>query len=74
MFRRSLFGLALCYNKLPQQVVKLGNVKGFQRALQEAFLKFAEQQAVSGGEWARLFSVDWRRLSRTSLDALFEFA
>ena len=71
--KRSVFGLALCYNKLPQGVVELVSVKSFQHALQKALLNFAEKQAVVGGEWQRLFSVDWRRLSRRGLDELFGF-
>ena len=46
MMERSVFGLVYCYNCLPQSVVDIKTVNGFQRALQKA-LKLAIQSGLS---------------------------
>ena len=43
VIRRSALGLVAVYNLLPPEVVKLKDVKGFQRALQDLVKKRAEQ-------------------------------
>ena len=71
IMKRSLFGLCLCYNKLPQQLVDCKTVSLFQKTLQKGLLKYAERRAVHGNDWERLYSVNWRTLQRTQLDELF---
>ena len=68
LMKRSLFGLARCYNTLPQCIADSGSVKLLQKRLQQALLRRAESGA---SDWQRLFSTTWRSLSRTQLDALF---
>ena len=68
--RRSLFGLAHCYNKLPQKTVEARTVRAFQRNLQAALKNYS---LVQGGDedWQRLPSTGWKDLPRTQLDSLF---
>ena len=68
--KRSCFGLALCYRKLPQDTVNAGNVQLFQRKLQRGLLHYAEQRDGLGLGWERLYNVDWRSLTRLALDEL----
>ena len=68
--KRSCFGLARCYNQLPQDTVNAGNVQLFQRKLQRGLLRHAEQRDGQGVGWERLYSVDWRSLTRVALDDL----
>ena len=65
---RSIFGLARCYNVLPQEVVDFSSVKLFQRALQGALLRLAR---LGAPEWQRLYDGVWKRFPRTKLDELF---
>ena len=68
VFQRSVFGLAHCYNVLPQTVVDLTTVKSFQKHLQLALLNFAEGGTDDSQE---LYSGSWKRFPRTKLDTLF---
>ena len=69
LMQRSLFGLARCYNALPQRLVDIGSVKGFQKALQDGLLRLAEQGAP---DWQTLYSTAWKRFRRRAkLDELF---
>ncbi len=68
LMKRSLFGLAHCYNALPQEAVDCKNVKLFQTQLQQSLLRYAE---CKDGDWERLYSVNWRMIPRTKLDELF---
>ncbi len=68
VMKRSLFGLALCYNLLPQDLVSLTSVKLFQKHLQLGLRKCAE----SGVEdWQLFFSSVRKRLPRLRFDAYF---
>ena len=69
--KRSLFGLALCYNALPQICVDATTVQSPQAQLQKALLKYAERRSTAGSDWERFYSVDWRRFPRTKLDEFF---
>ena len=71
VLKRSVFGIALCYNKLPQRIVDSKTVKQFQSTLQHGLLCFAERRIAHGLGWERLFSADWRVLQRTQLDEYF---
>ena len=71
VIKRSVFGIALCYNKIPQRMIDHNSVKVFQSALQQGLLRFAEVRVAQGCDWERLYSVDWRRLQGTHLDELF---
>ena len=71
LMKRSLFGLALSYNTLPQAAVDCRTVKLFQKKLQLSLLCYAEHRAAQGKSWERLYSVHWRELPRTKLDELF---
>ncbi len=66
---RSVFGLANCYNLLPQKAVDFREVKGFQRSLQNALKNLAQRHTDEN--WSRLFSTGWRAFTRTQLDTLF---
>ena len=68
VLQNSLFGLAHCYNALPQDAVDCKNVKLFQKQLQQSLLRYAE---CKDGDWERLYSVNWRMIPRTKLDELF---
>ena len=68
---RSVFGIALCYNKFPHRMIDHNSVKVFQSALQQGLLRFADLRVAQGCDWERLYSMDWRRLQRTHLDELF---
>ncbi len=68
VMKRFLFGLAHCYNALPQSVVDKATVKDFQKTLQDALAKLAAAE-VEG--WQRLYSCGWRRYHRAKLDVLF---
>ncbi len=57
VLQRSVFGLVGCYNRLPQQVVDISCVKGFQRCLQFALLQSAE---FGLDNWRNMYSVEWR--------------
>ncbi len=72
LMKRSLFGLALSYNTLPQAAVDCRTVKLFQKKLQLSLLCYAEHRAAQGKSWERLYSVHWRELPRTKLDELFQ--
>ena len=66
--KRSLFGVARCYNLLPQDLVDTNSVKLFQRRLQWGLRKCAD----SGLEdWKLLFSDVWRRGPRQNFDVHF---
>jgi len=67
---RSLFGLARCYNQLPQRVVDRPTVKAFQRCLQEA-LKVYGSAPGAPENWPRLYTEGWRRASRRDFHRLF---
>ncbi len=66
--QNSLFGLAHCYNTLPQRVVDSSSVKVFQKKLQEALLELAEKESP---DWQELYSGVWKRFPRTNFDQLF---
>ena len=68
VLQRSLFGLAHCYNALPQLVVDSPSVKSLQHKLQGALLTLAEKV---GSDWSRLFAGNWRGFPRAHLDVLF---
>ena len=68
VLRRSLFGLAHCYNALPQRLVDFTSVKALQRELQRALLRLAE---LGADDWQRLYAGVWKRFPRTKLDELF---
>ena len=55
LMKRSLFGLALCYNALPQDLANVSNVKLFQRKLQQGLVSYAEKQDGNGQGWERLY-------------------
>ena len=67
-FLRSLFGLAFCYNRLPQHVAAAKTVKEFQRQLQYRLRKGANSGLPN---WQLLYSNLWRRMPVTTFDALF---
>ena len=66
--QNSLFGLAHCYNTLPQRVVDSSSVKVFQKKLQEALLELAGKESP---DWQELYSGVWKRFPRTNFDQLF---
>ena len=68
VMKRSLFGLARCYNFLPQELVAKHNVKLFQRSLQWGLRRHAESGAHN---WQTLFSEGWKSLPRTAFDRVF---
>ncbi len=68
VLKRSVFGLAHCYNALPQSTADKTSVKDFQKALQDALTKLA---AARTEDWQKLYSVGWRRYTRLNLDRLF---
>ena len=68
VFKRSLFGLVHCYNKLPQAVVDAESVKVFQAKLQGALRIYAES---GESDWQLLFRISWKQLPRMKFDALF---
>ncbi len=68
MLKRSVFGLAHCYNALPQSAAEKTSVKDLQKALQDALTKLA---AARTEDWQKLYSVGWRRYTRQNLDRLF---
>ena len=53
VFRRSVFGRVASYNLLPQSMVDMSSVKGFQRMLHLAVLRAARS---NGENWSRLLS------------------
>ena len=71
VMKRLVFGIALCYNNLPQRMIDHNSVNVFQSALQQGLLRFAELRVAQGCDWERLYLMDWRRLQRTHLDELF---
>ena len=71
VMKRAVFGIDLCYSKLPQRLIDYKSVKMFQSALQQGLLRFAELRVAQGCDWERLYLMDWRRLQRTHLDELF---
>ena len=68
VLKRSVFGLAHCYNALPQSTADKTSVKDFQKALQDALTKLA---AARTEDWQKLYPVGWRRYTRLNLDRLF---
>ena len=64
----SLFGLALCYNRLTQRVVDSLSVRALQKTLQKALLDLAEKHCP---DWRSLYSEAWKRFPRTNFDELF---
>ena len=68
VFLRSVFGLVVCYNKLPQRVVDTESVKHFLRELQ-----LAVQKGANAGlpDWQLLYSSVWKRVPVAKLDELF---
>ena len=48
VIKRSVFGIALCYNKIPQRMIDHNSVKMFQSAVQQGLLRFAEAVIGSG--------------------------
>ena len=68
VFQRSAFGLARCYNRLPQEIVELSNVKDFQKRLQHTLMNFLESGADN---WSKLFSTQWRMMRPDVFHALF---
>ena len=68
VLKRSLFGLAHCYNRLPQELVDTKSVNTFQRRLQRALQRHAENGAEN---WQALYSTGWKRLPRQNFDLLF---
>ena len=67
LLKRSLFGLARCYNTLPQNIVDCKSVRGLQRELQAGLLRFAE---LGVDNWQVLFSTGWKSLPRTKFDSV----
>lgn len=55
-FKRSLFGLVSSYNLLPQSIVDIQTVSGFQSRLQSAVLRAANNGVEN---WALLLSQRW---------------
>ena len=70
VFLRSVFGLVVCYNKLPRRIVDTKGVKIFQRELQLALQKGANT-GLSG--WQLLYSSVWKRLPVAKFDELFSY-
>ena len=68
VMKRSVFGLAHCYNALPQRVADTTSVKLFQRELQCALLKLAERECA---DWPQMFAGIWKRFPRSKFDELF---
>ena len=68
--KRSLFGLARCYNQLPQHVVDVPTVSIFQHRLQAA-LKVHASSAGALATWPSLYTKGWRRMSRRDFHKLF---
>ena len=66
--KRSAFGLAHCYNFLPQCVADKPSVTVFQKSLQRTLSKLA---AAGVDDWQHVYSVGWRRFSRLNFDRLF---
>ena len=68
IYRRSLFGLIVVWNLLPQEVVSLGTIQSFQSALQRA-LKKAISLDIS--RWWMIFSPSERILDAFRFQDLF---
>ena len=68
MFRRSLFGHIAIYNRLPQAIVELSDIKVFQRRLQRMVCK----QTCSGNDsWKVLLSTRNRSSDIAQFQRLF---
>ena len=69
VMQRSLFGVVLLYNRLPQSVVDAPSVRVFQARLQGGLKEYARSGI---DRWQRLFSTEWRLMPLARLHALFE--
>ena len=65
MFNRSIFGLASLYNKLPQELVDINSVKGFQSALTKIARARCENNDTN---WKVAFNVHFHYSHRFSID------
>ena len=60
--------LAMCYNRLLQEIVELSNIKTFQRRLQHALMNFLESGAEN---WCKHFSRQLRMMPPDVFHTLF---